>query len=906
MVGVVPPAAQPETMRQIRGSPRGLNVAKLNFSDGTTRAPVPGQRVRAMPHAKPLLGHETPPGSPLATTARQTVLLARRALPSPPTKDQSIYAAVARSTIPPSDEAYNAVPPLPLPPQLASNFVPDEELEVEGHGEWWNNRAASVGQVVGQGGEPQQVRESPLTRRIREMLNDVETRIREPKGGILGRGLDRRQVLVNLAEQAANEGFLVTLGQALEQLRGLAEKLEPEDSDVEHDWLLHQTTLTLKADAHHDADMLLAFIDELLSSDEELTDYRRMIGETLSIRQQELRETVYSLPVGSAEAVAAADHCRFIELACVYVDQGRLGALVDVIGDLTQLSKGEEEIGMGAEGNLEPYTAASDIDEIAAYINETVNRWQELQMDMLKENPKIFDRPEEEREEEAVAEPEHDASSEAEAGADIVEVETGEKEYLGFVNVAKKLQSQPGGSRSRRSKPRQHCRLLSGPGGVSRVKQEIAVREQRSIEDLEHLVDTGIDAISIAQKARSAGSTDESDEILLEQQTNETRTADVAPVGQPSAEASLQIVSDAASTNKPTEATPSMVQVLPSAPVLPSLLPSAPTASKQTAGADSLENSTSNGVHVFEFDGENRGSQTARTGGRRSDATSARIGTNNPASSRGVGGVKGWTKATARPSAHQSNAKRRQRKLVARPPRSGAVAGQVAGVEVPQWWLELKATVCGAAVAAAEAAAPNVGIDSGIVLGHRRLRGWATQLYGAGKLDEDALNAAVAWMEEQGGVLTQLSRGAAQAFIHSGVGAAEGQADPDPGPYYRLVLPYGMRTSAITDPNARPVPPATAYRLGRYPSAAAGISATSATGGDPTTAMPISMLSPRLATSGASAAERAGRRAEQQLLRERSARKSESHSLDRAISQVYGTISQRSPRWQHKQTVGFR
>ena len=39
------------------------------------------------------------------------------------------------------------------------------------------------------------------------------------------------------------------------------------------------------------------------------------------------------------------------------------------------------------------------------------------------------------------------------------------------------------------------------------------------------------------------------------------------------------------------------------------------------------------------------------------------------------------------------------------------------------------------------------------MLTHRRLRDWALQLYGVGKMDEDALNAAVAWMEEHGGLI---------------------------------------------------------------------------------------------------------------------------------------------------------
>jgi hypothetical protein len=433
----------------------------------------------------------------------------------------------------------------------------------------------------------------PLGTRVREFLDNVEVRIAEARGGILGKGIERRQELAKIVDGAGDAGFLVTLGQASEHLRTFAEQAQ--DPETDQGWTM-DTVSKLRADARLDADMLTTFLDELLSSDEELTDYRRMICEMLAARQQELRREISLLPVESAAVDTVGDHCNLIELAGVYVEQGRLGAVVELLSHLTQIAQAEHENGLMAEEGPETCTATSDVDEIAAYINETVNRWQELQMDMLNADPTVFDR-------------------------------------------------------------------------------------------------------------------------------NEAQ--------------------------------------------------------------------------------------------------------------------------------------------------------------------------------AAEAEAPSVGLGSGIVLGHRRLRSWATQLCGR-KIDEDALSAAVAWMEEQGGVLVQLSKGAALSIMHGSLSTVERGTDPDPGPYYRLLPLGGMRSpaSTVAETSMRVGLSAASYGLGRHPSAMVGA-----------TEMPMAQpaLSPRLAASGASAAERAGHRAEQQLLRERAARQSELRSLDRAISDVYGAISQRSPRWQQRQTAaGFR
>ena len=126
----------------------------------------------------------------------------------------------------------------------------------------------------------------------------------------------------------------------------------------------------------------------------------------------------------------------------------------------------------------------------------------------------------------------------------------------------------------------------------------------------------------------------------------------------------------------------------------------------------------------------------------------------------------------------------------------------------------------------------------------------------------------------------------------------EGGLDPDPGPYY-LLLPDDVRSSekTLTGTNVNAAIRTVVTGLDHYPATVDGDEL-------PTVA---SIVSPRLAASGASAAERAGRRAEQQMMRERLAQHSESRSLDRAVSAVYGAISQRSPRWQHRPTAtGFR
>ena len=180
---------------------------------------------------------------------------------------------------------------------------------------------------------------------------------------------------------------------------------------------------------------------------------------------------------------------------------------------------------------------------------------------------------------------------------------------------------------------------------------------------------------------------------------------------------------------------------------------------------------------------------------------------------------------------------------------------------MPRWWLELKATVSGAAEAGAAGGDGRGG--GGILLGHRRLSDWAGQLYGGGKkMDEDALRAAVAWMEERG-VLSQLTMGEAQ--FH-------GMGDAGSGPYYRL---HHREREEVAASQSQ-VPAAVSPRhlaTGPGPPPGAPHYGAAAVGGMPP--------SPRY--SGASAVERAGRSAAQQLMRERNAsnRASEAKSLDR-------------------------
>eukprot|EP01043_Picozoa_sp_COSAG02_P047757 COSAG02_NODE_4613_length_5167_cov_40.171468_1_plen_730_part_10 len=231
----------------------------------------------------------------------------------------------------------------------------------------------------------------PLGTRVREFLDHVEERIAEVKGGILDKGTERRQELAKIVDGAGDAGFLVTVGQASEHLRTIAEWAQ--DPEIDQGWT-KDTVLNLRADARLDADMLTTFLDELLSSDEELTDYRRMICEMLTARQQELRREISLLPVESAAVDTVGDHCNLIELAGVYVEQGRLGAVVELLSHLTQIARADHENGLMVEEGPETCTATSDVDEIAAYINETVNRWQELQMDMLNADPTVFDRNE--------------------------------------------------------------------------------------------------------------------------------------------------------------------------------------------------------------------------------------------------------------------------------------------------------------------------------------------------------------------------------------------------------------------------------------------------------------------------------------------------------------------------------
>ena len=854
---------------------------------------MPGQRVRALPRAKPLLGQQSPPG---VSTSRQNVLRATSVPGQQLHHDiQNAVRGVVGASSGSRSGATAAGVQARLPTVASRVHVPDEALEIEGRADWWTKRKRKTPTTTT--AEPA-ADMPPLGTRVREFLDNVEMRIAEAKSGLLGKGIERRQVLATIVDGAADAGFLVTLGQTSEQLRAFAE--QPEDPEIDQDWNM-DTLLNLSADARLDADMLTAFLDELLSSDEELTDYRRMISEMLAVRQQELRREISLLPVESAAVDTVADHCTLIELAGVYVDQGRLGAIVELLSHLSQIAQVEDENDLMGEEVPETCTATSDIDEIAAYINETENRWQELQMEMLEVDPTIFDRnevvleQEQEQEEQVVDDTSLEAKPEA-SNLYAIELAANDEARIGPMDSDELLRGHRTGLTKRRLAPKPP----SGQGAVARSKKEIAVKEQGSVEDLQHLVDASIDAIPLAQREQSAQSMGENAEMVAEE-TDGPPPAVAVAVEAPTSHSAARLehprtIVDADSAKEATEGElVTRVPLVSSVAVLPTALPSAPIASTATVAAKPRENGGSGFTHVFEVEGS---SQAPRIGAQEGGTAAARIGAIVPASGRSIGGVKGWTKATPRAAAQQSNQKKRQRKLVPLSPAADAAVGPSARVDVPQWWLELKATICGAATTAAETETPSVGLGSGIVLGHRRLRSWATQLCGARKVDEDALSAAVAWMEEQGGVLVQLSKGAALSIVHGSSSTVEGGTDPDPGPYYRLPPPDQVRYAAtkVVETSARaPLPNPAPYALGRYPSAGVGPAETP---------MAQPLLSPRLAASGASAAERAGRRAEQQLLRERSAQLSESRSLDRAINDVYGAISERSPRWQQRQTAG--
>ena len=112
-------------------------------------------------------------------------------------------------------------PPPTQPPRAAvasENFVPDNALEVEGRTDWRMNVKAKP------------VRDAPLGKRIREFLSDVEARIASAKVGSLGTiAHERRHILASVVGGAADAGFLITLGQAIEQLRALSEQPLPEE-----------------------------------------------------------------------------------------------------------------------------------------------------------------------------------------------------------------------------------------------------------------------------------------------------------------------------------------------------------------------------------------------------------------------------------------------------------------------------------------------------------------------------------------------------------------------------------------------------------------------------------------------------------------------------------------------------
>lgn len=385
-----------------RGNGLGLRIGAVPEPPLTPRVPISpradGGRVRTlgpMLPVKPLL-QSPKPFTPLMRT-RQTVLttvqLAGRE-PGPRAKGPDQMKAemgFAMRNIA-SLQARQPPPPPPTHVRLGQNQQgPNSDvLEVEGHTDWWKKkkRPKPKKTAADASGEPA-VELSHQAQVMRGLLDAVEECIHGARGGMLGVGLERRDTLTLLADNASDSGFLVTLGRAIERLRVVAEQLQPDDSEVEVDWQKNESVLNVKEEAARDADMLQAFSHDLLTSDEELKEYSEMIGEQLSVRQQQLRQQAQFLEVDSARVNTVGDHISLLELAGVYVDQGRLGAVVEIIAHLNQILQFDPQ---GRSDDQEGGTAASDAEDIAEYINETVGRWQKLQEELLMEDPTIFDR----------------------------------------------------------------------------------------------------------------------------------------------------------------------------------------------------------------------------------------------------------------------------------------------------------------------------------------------------------------------------------------------------------------------------------------------------------------------------------------------------------------------------------
>ena len=148
-------------------------------------------------------------GQRAATMSQPQLVLLTTALQGIRVND-AVHSVVASSPRSARSGVSATRPPPTQPPRAAvasEHFVPDNALEVEGRTDWRMNVKAKP------------VRDAPLGKRIREFLSDVEARVASAKVGSPGTiAHERRHILASVVGGAADAGFLITLGQAIEQL----------------------------------------------------------------------------------------------------------------------------------------------------------------------------------------------------------------------------------------------------------------------------------------------------------------------------------------------------------------------------------------------------------------------------------------------------------------------------------------------------------------------------------------------------------------------------------------------------------------------------------------------------------------------------------------------------------------
>ena len=175
-----------------------------------------------------------------------------------------------------------------------------------------------------------------------------------------------------LQHRAEDVPFPLKLGQAIEELHRVAEEIRESEPAA-------------ATEVAADARLLQSFSRQMLRDDRDLAVLQQCISDALEERHALLRHRHCLLSSGPA-ADSLAEHCSLIELAGAYVRQGRLGGLLGVVDTLSQ---GPWEVGPAIESR------SSDVEDIGAYIDETVSRWCSLHALMLQNDPTLFARPEE-------------------------------------------------------------------------------------------------------------------------------------------------------------------------------------------------------------------------------------------------------------------------------------------------------------------------------------------------------------------------------------------------------------------------------------------------------------------------------------------------------------------------------